>query len=121
MKRQAAGKPAFIFLGFPPLFMTYDPAPGFSLALIPARPTSAIGAETRTILELALPHGLPTGTWQWAAVLARPDLSELSEIAGASFIGRYRHLDLERWGLCLHRNCRCFSRPFVICMLMLSI
>jgi hypothetical protein len=105
---------ALILPGFSPLFMTYAPTLSFSLTPVPARPTTPLGEETITILALALPSGLPAGAWQWAAVLARPDLSKLSEIAVTTCVFNDTSSDVGgSWRVreTIRGNCRGVSYP----------
>lgn len=50
---------------------------------IAARPIQTVGSESVTILDLALPLGLPVGSYQWAAALFSEDLRRTSSVATA--------------------------------------
>jgi len=66
-------------------FVTFEPSFGFSPDLVLARPSKSITAESMTILDITLPEGLPPGNWQWASVLGKDNLSQISEISCAPF------------------------------------
>lgn len=56
-----------------------------SPAEIAARPLRAVTEESFVILDVALPPGLPVGSYTWLTVLVSEDLRELSSIASAPF------------------------------------
>lgn len=67
-------------------FVTFEPSFSLSSDLVSARPSRSIATETMIILDITLPEGLPPGNWQWASVLAKDNLSKISEISWAPFI-----------------------------------
>jgi hypothetical protein len=80
---------AYLGLVFPDgalYFMTYDPLLSFVANWVPACPPGQITDQTVTILDFTLPPGLPSGNWVWASILAKPDLSEYSELSWVPFV-----------------------------------
>jgi len=61
------------------------PVPGLSAVPTPLHPPGPVSAGPSTLLDLTFPVGLPAGDWKWGAVLAKPDLSMISDISWAPF------------------------------------
>lgn len=66
-------------------FLTILPVPGLSAVPTPLYPLGPVGAGESTLLDIIFPAGLPAGNWKWGAVLAKPDLSMISDISWATF------------------------------------
>jgi hypothetical protein len=54
--------------------------------LVPVRPLRPITEEAITILDFTVPPGLPTGKYQWLAVLEKDNWGQVSDISWGSFI-----------------------------------